>query len=96
MLIDVRDLTEWMIHMVENRHTGVYNVAGPASRLEGAGTLDTSWTRWPESCWRILRGLGAGGHPTPWMPPNRSLASARSPVCACNDGTTTEGQGHDE
>ncbi|MCZ6917128.1 MAG: NAD-dependent epimerase/dehydratase family protein [Gemmatimonadetes bacterium] len=36
MLIDVRDLTEWMIHLLENRVTGVYNAAGPASRLSMA------------------------------------------------------------
>jgi 2'-hydroxyisoflavone reductase len=33
MLIDVRDLTEWMIHLVENGTNGVFNAAGPASPL---------------------------------------------------------------
>jgi 2'-hydroxyisoflavone reductase len=32
-LIDVRDLTEWMVHMLEQGHTGVYNAAGPRSAL---------------------------------------------------------------
>ena len=30
--IDVRDLTEWMIHLIELRRTGVYNAAGPFPR----------------------------------------------------------------
>jgi 2'-hydroxyisoflavone reductase len=32
-LIDVRDLTEWMIRLLEGGTTGVFNAAGPASRL---------------------------------------------------------------
>jgi 2'-hydroxyisoflavone reductase len=31
--IDVRDLTEFMIRLIENGTTGVFNVAGPANRL---------------------------------------------------------------
>ena len=31
--IDVRDLTEWMIRMVEEGNAGVYNATGPLSRL---------------------------------------------------------------
>ncbi|MGD8868448.1 MAG: NAD-dependent epimerase/dehydratase family protein [Gemmatimonadales bacterium] len=31
--IDVRDLTEWMIRMIEEENTGVYNATGPLSRL---------------------------------------------------------------
>ncbi len=32
-LIDVRDLAEWTIRLAEERVTGVFNAAGPASRL---------------------------------------------------------------
>jgi len=32
-LIDVRDLTEFMIRLIENGTTGIFNVAGPANRL---------------------------------------------------------------
>jgi 2'-hydroxyisoflavone reductase len=32
-LIDVRDLGEWMIHLLENGHTGTFNATGPASPL---------------------------------------------------------------
>jgi 2'-hydroxyisoflavone reductase len=31
--IDVRDLTEFMIHLIENGATGTFNVAGPANRM---------------------------------------------------------------
>jgi 2'-hydroxyisoflavone reductase len=31
--IDVRDLTEWIIHLLENRVNGVFNATGPASPL---------------------------------------------------------------
>jgi 2'-hydroxyisoflavone reductase len=30
--MDVRDLTEWMIHLIEDERTGVYNAAGPFPR----------------------------------------------------------------
>lgn len=32
-MIDVRDLTEWTIHLVERRTTGVFNASGPAATL---------------------------------------------------------------
>jgi len=31
--IDVRDLTEWMIHLIENGESGTYNGVGPASTM---------------------------------------------------------------
>ena len=31
--IDVRDLTEWMIRLIENRTVGTFNVAGPAAPM---------------------------------------------------------------
>jgi 2'-hydroxyisoflavone reductase len=34
--IDVRDLTEWMIRMIEEGSSGVYNATGPQSRLSVA------------------------------------------------------------
>jgi 2'-hydroxyisoflavone reductase len=34
--IDVRDLTEWMIRMVEEGNSGTYNATGPLSRLSTA------------------------------------------------------------
>jgi 2'-hydroxyisoflavone reductase len=38
--IDARDLAEWIIRMVENRETGIYNATGPAARLGIGGMLD--------------------------------------------------------
>jgi 2'-hydroxyisoflavone reductase len=38
--IDGRDLAEWVIRMVENRETGVYNATGPAKTLGVGAMLD--------------------------------------------------------
>jgi 2'-hydroxyisoflavone reductase len=40
--IDVRDLTEWMIHLLEDKRSGVFNVAGPRSTLTAPAFLDTA------------------------------------------------------
>jgi 2'-hydroxyisoflavone reductase len=32
-IIDVRDLTEWMLHLIEEQQSGVYNAAGPKEIL---------------------------------------------------------------
>ncbi len=37
--VDVRDLTEWMIHLAENRVLGTYNATGPAAALHSAELL---------------------------------------------------------
>ncbi|RWB35950.1 MAG: NAD-dependent epimerase/dehydratase family protein [Mesorhizobium sp.] len=37
--VDVRDLTEWMIRMIEEAATGIYNVAGPHSPMSMAEFL---------------------------------------------------------
>jgi len=51
--IDVRDLTEWMIHLVEDRKFGTFNATGPGSPLtmeefvygmRAATTARVSWT----------------------------------------------------
>jgi len=39
-LVDVRDLSEWMVRMMEDRVTGIYNVAGPRSPLSMDKFLD--------------------------------------------------------
>src|SRR5205814_629185 len=39
--IDVRDLAEWVIRMVEQRETGIYNATGPAKELGIGQMLDT-------------------------------------------------------
>jgi 2'-hydroxyisoflavone reductase len=40
-LIDVRDLGDWMVRVVEQRTTGVYNATGPERRLMMADLLET-------------------------------------------------------
>lgn len=51
--IDVRDLTEWMIRLLENGTTGTYNAVGPARRqtmeefvygVAATTSVDLSWT----------------------------------------------------
>jgi 2'-hydroxyisoflavone reductase len=38
-IVDGRDLGEWMIHVAEENHTGVYNATGPASPMSIAEML---------------------------------------------------------
>ncbi len=40
-LIDARDMANWIVRMVEAHHTGVYNVAGPATTLTMGQLLET-------------------------------------------------------
>ena len=40
-IIDGRDLAEWVIRMVEQRETGIYNATGPAKELGIGRMLDT-------------------------------------------------------
>lgn len=42
--IDARDLAEWMVQLVEDRTTGVYNATGPESTLTMKELLDTCVT----------------------------------------------------
>lgn len=72
-LIDVRDLTEWMIRMLEDGHTGVYNAAGPRGTLTMAEmlygiravtTADVTWT-WVDD-YDFLASKQVGGA-VPWI-----------------------------
>jgi 2'-hydroxyisoflavone reductase len=40
-VIDVRDLAEWLIHVVEDNLTGIYNATGPEKPWSMGGVLDT-------------------------------------------------------
>jgi 2'-hydroxyisoflavone reductase len=73
-LIDVRDLTEWMIRMVEGETTGTFIATGPASRLSTAELAygirsivsnEISFT-WVERDFLIANGLQ---YMVPWIPP---------------------------
>lgn len=72
-LIDVRDLTQWMVRMLEDGHTGVYNAAGPRGTLTMAEmlygiravtTADVTWT-WVDD-YDFLEANKVGGA-VPWI-----------------------------
>jgi 2'-hydroxyisoflavone reductase len=42
--IDVRDLSEWILKMVERKATGIYNTSGKPNRVTMQGLLDTCKT----------------------------------------------------
>jgi 2'-hydroxyisoflavone reductase len=44
-IIDVRDLTEWIIHLAENNITGVFNACGPAEVLTMGRMLEEIRTK---------------------------------------------------
>jgi len=52
--IDVRDLAEWVIHLVETRTMGTFNATGPATTLTMKGLLDA-----------CRDGCGRDGQPAP-------------------------------
>jgi 2'-hydroxyisoflavone reductase len=75
-LIDVRDLSEWMIHMAERGGGGIYNLTGPASPLSMAEmvhgiraavtTGPISWTWASDLDFLAAHNLGAM---VPWVMP---------------------------
>jgi len=40
-VIDVRDLSEWMVHVAENRTVGRFNACGPEKKLEWGRVIDS-------------------------------------------------------
>ena len=56
-VIDVRDLASWIVHVVEERMTGIFNATGPASKLTMCEMLEACrapdvdarlhWIPWP-------------------------------------------------
>lgn len=42
--IDVRDLAEWILEMIEQRHTGLFNATGPAETITMAALLESCRT----------------------------------------------------
>ncbi len=76
-IIDVRDLTEWMIRMAETGHVGVFNGVGPATPrpigellygIRGVTTAETTFT-WVN--YDFLREIGVRPYSDMpvWMPP---------------------------
>ena len=77
-IIDVRDLTEWMIRMAETGHTGEYNGIGPATPrpmtellygIRAATTTETSFT-WVDTDFLIERGIRPYREMPVWRPPS--------------------------
>jgi 2'-hydroxyisoflavone reductase len=76
-IIDVRDLTEWMIRMAEDGHTGVYNAVGPATPrpmaellygIRAVTTAETTFT-WVETRFLLDLGVRPYSDLPVWMPP---------------------------
>ena len=76
-IIDVRDLTEWMIHCAEEGRTGVYNATGPETPwpMEGllygiraVTTAETTFTWVPDDFLSSV-GIRPWSHMPVWMPP---------------------------
>ena len=80
-IIDVRDLGEWMIRMVEERHAGVYNATGPYRPLRMAEMLygikavtskDISFT-WVDADFLQEQGVYPWSHMPAWVPPRDGM-----------------------
>ena len=76
-IIDVRDLTEWMIRMAETGHTGEYNGIGPATPrpmtellygIRAVTTAETTFT-WVDTDFLIERGMRPYREMPVWRPP---------------------------
>ena len=76
-IIDVRDLTEWMIRMAETGHTGVFNGVGPATPrpmselLYGIRAVTTAETTFTWVNYEFLSEIGIRPYSDlpVWMPP---------------------------
>ena len=76
-IIDVRDLTEWMVRMAEDGHAGVFNGVGPATPrpmaellygIRAVTTAETTFTWVPEP-FLSEQGIRPYSHMPVWMPP---------------------------
>ncbi len=76
-IIDARDLSEWIIRMVEMGATGIYNATGPTEPLpmgemlsgikDGVGG-DATFT-WADAEWLASQGVHPWSHMPVWYPP---------------------------
>jgi 2'-hydroxyisoflavone reductase len=75
-LIDVRDLAEWIVHVVEKRVTGVYNAVGPAERLTMGDMLgrtrdalgSAATFTWVDAKFLEEQGVQPWSHMPVWVP----------------------------
>jgi 2'-hydroxyisoflavone reductase len=77
-IIDVRDLTEWMVRLAENGEAGVFNGVGPATPrpmaellygIRGVTTAETIFT-WVPQDFLSEQGIRPYSHMPVWMPPS--------------------------
>jgi 2'-hydroxyisoflavone reductase len=76
-IIDVRDLAEFCIHCVEQRHMGIYNACGPEGTMTMAMMLHGCWAAsggdasftWASAEFLESQGIGAWLHMPVWIPP---------------------------
>ncbi|MBO6577275.1 MAG: NAD-dependent epimerase/dehydratase family protein [Rhodothermales bacterium] len=75
-IIDVRDLTEWMVRLAENGTTGTFNGVGPATPrpmtellygIRAATTAETTFT-WVDTDFLLEQGVRPYSHMPVWMP----------------------------
>jgi 2'-hydroxyisoflavone reductase len=76
-IIDARDLSEWMIRLVENQVVGVFNAVGPATPrpmaellygIRAVTTAETSFT-WVDTDFLLDNGARPYSDLPVWMPP---------------------------
>jgi 2'-hydroxyisoflavone reductase len=95
-LIDVRDLAEWIVHVVEQRHTGVYNAVGPAERLLMGDMLarirdavgSSATFTWADARFLEEQGVQPWSHMPVWVP-----AANGSPGMGTIDSSKAQGNG---
>lgn len=81
-MIDVRDLAEWVVMLVENKTTGVFNAVGPQEGLtmgkvldgcKNAAPGDAKFT-WCDAAFLESQGVSAWGDMPVWVPPSGESA----------------------
>jgi 2'-hydroxyisoflavone reductase len=89
-IIDARDLTGWMIRMLEQGHTGVYNATGPIRPLQMAEMLygiravtaaDVSFT-WVDADFLEEHGVRAWSDMPTWIPPRAGMEGFSTVDCS--------------
>jgi 2'-hydroxyisoflavone reductase len=90
--IDVRDLTEWIIRMVEQHKTGTYNATGPAEPLTMEGFLETcreslqpdAKLTWVNESFLLEQGVGPWMEMPLWVPENGESPMPGLHTIRCN------------
>ncbi|MBJ6763024.1 SDR family oxidoreductase [Myxococcaceae bacterium JPH2] len=83
-VIDVRDLAEWLVHLIENDTSGAYNAVGPGMAWTMGGMIDTCRTvtgkdtkvTWVPADFLEKNGEKGDGSLPIWMTPSGATAGA--------------------